>query len=579
LRVASRWTNFRLAACVIAPGILSLGNAAFAQSLSDIDRQAQRLQEQQQQQARDRAEQFDRSRERPPSGEEIMREDQPPAVNSQCAAIDDVRLVGVTHYEPDTFATALASLKSSCVGLGAIDGVLRVITNRYVHDGYVTSRALVGPQDLKTGVLTITVIEGRVGVIKGTGNKPYGPGELAAVFPRMGNRLLNLRALEQGVDQLARMAKADPGIDIAPGGTAGTSDVMVTRKPLSARLRPSLTFTSDGPASTGRWQGTATIDADSPLGIADVWSFYYQHDVNGDGTRGSEAYGGFVSIPHDWWTLSLSAGASDYHSVLSGNDLSFTNAGKSWNASASLDRMLHRDARSKLSMSGGLSLVDTENEIAGIQLRTSSYRIVSLKLGTRWQRRVGKAVLVSASISYERGLGMFGANAADFGPGGPSGKFDLVSGDVAVQSGFTLAGTRFTNFALVRWQLGFDNLFPAQRLSLGGSSTIRGFQDDGISGRSGASLREQLGFGIANLARTSRNWGTAVSGYVGYDVGGILPNGYDAYERGLMQSASFGLRMQNRHVQAEVSLAVPISAPNWIRKRGAVVSGNMRISL
>ena len=198
----------------------------------------------------------------------------------------------MTRYRADDFADVLASLKGDCVGVAAIDAALRAISNRYVDDGYVTSRAFVGPQDLARGVLTITVIEGRVDAIRSEGatgkeaptperqSAPYGRAELIQAFPIRAGALLDLRALEQGVDQLARMAKAEPFIDIEPGAGPGASAIVIRRRTLNAALRPGIAINNDGAANTGRWQGVFSLDADSPLGIADVWSVYYQRNLD-----------------------------------------------------------------------------------------------------------------------------------------------------------------------------------------------------------------------------------------------------------------------------------------------------------
>ena len=460
-----------------------------------------------------------------------------------------------------------------------IDGALRAITNRYVKDGFVTSRAFVGPQDLKAEVLTITVIEGRVsGVTAAPGEPAYGPREIGAAFPVNSGDILNLRALEHGVDQLARMSKGDPKLDIAPGDAPGTSLVLVKRGPGVRWVRPSLSLNNDGSTSTGRWQGTASLDVDSLLGMGDVWSFYYQRGVSSDPLRGNSAYGGFASFPHGWWTLSLSAGGSDYHSVLSANGLSFVNRGKTWTGSASVERMLKRNAKTKLSASAGLALIDTRNSIQGIQLRSSSYRIVSARVGVRWQRKLGKSQL-SVSGGYDQGLGLLGAHTVDTGPGGASGRYSLMSLDAGLQTPFKVGPSKLTNTLTLRSQWSFDNLFPAQRFNLGGSSTVRGFRDDGISGRTGVALREQLGFGIVDLAKENPDLAAGLSGFLAYDIGAVRPVAGDPYERGVLQSASAGFRLHGRHVQGELAISVPVSAPGWVRHEDAVVSATVRILL
>lgn len=571
-------------------GIAALGlygSAALAISIplpvvaqaAQIDREAQRIQEQQQQQARDRAEQFDRSQSRAPTGKEVRSPDTAGPDGGGCAAIKSVRLVGASRYPLKSFSAILDPLRGSCVGIAAIDAGLRAITDRYVHDGFVTTRAFVGPQDLKSGALTITVIEGQVGGFKGAGDgRSYGTGEMEAAFPARPGDRLNLRALEQGVDQLARLAKGDPKIDIAPGDVPGTSLVLVDRQPLSRWIRPSITINDQGAANTGRWQASAGLEIDSLLGVADSWSLYYQGNASPDRERRAYAYGGFLSLPQGWWTVSMSAGASGYRSVLEGNGLRFTASGRTLTGSATLDRMVFRDAQTKLSLSAGLSLLDTRNLVHGITLRSGSYRIVTGDVGIRWQRRVAKTQL-SVSGSYDQGLGALGAHTVDTGPGGATGRFHRLRLDTMAQTPFEIGKSRMTNVFVLRGQWSLDNVFPADRFSLGGPSTVRGFRDDGISGRTGIAFRDQLGIGLIDLGKAYPELATAVSAYLAYDVGAIRPVRGDPFERGSLQSLSAGLMARGRHVQAEFTLAVPLSAPVWVRHSPTLFSTNIRITL
>lgn len=548
-------------------GVLTLPGGAVAQERAvSQDRDARQIIERLQQQERDRAERFERSRDRPPSGEEAQVAVPAVATGEGCAAIRQVRLVGVTRYRPAEFAAATAELKGDCVGLAAIDAALHTITARYIGDGYVTSRAFVGPQDLKGGMLTITVIEGRLADIRAAPGRHYGAGEIGAAFPLHRSSIVNLRALEQGVDQLARLQKGDPGIDVEPGDLPGTSTILVKRGPLSSWIRPAVDVSNDGAAATGRLLETASLDVDSPLGIADSWSLYASRGGAGDRQIENHAYGGFASLPHGWWTLALSGGAFGYRSVMHGHGLTFATRGRSWNGTASLDRMLHRNARTKLSADVGLSIIDTANYIRGIQLRTGSYRIVAGRIGGRWQRRLGESLLVT-DARYTRGLRLLGAHTVDTGPGGATGRYRMISGDVELQSGFAAGRTRFVNSAMLRWQRSPDELFPAQRFSLGGTSTVPGFREDGISGRSGALLREQLGIGLADVARDRPALATDLSAYVAYDLGIIQRQIGDPFERGALKSASIGARAQSRHFQLETALAAPLSAPSWVRHK------------
>ena len=61
----------------------------------------------------------------------------------------------------------------ACIGSEGINVLLRRIQNRLIDAGYVTTRVVVEPQDLRSGVLVLTVIPGKVGRIQLQDQKCY----------------------------------------------------------------------------------------------------------------------------------------------------------------------------------------------------------------------------------------------------------------------------------------------------------------------------------------------------------------------------------------------------------------------
>jgi hemolysin activation/secretion protein len=574
--LASRCVLLLLCSVTVAP-------AAFAQvAPPQVNRDAERLQEIERERQRTREEQFRQSQTAPPQATQVAPEAEVAADAGGCAAVRSVQVKGMTRFAQSDFAADLAKLSGDCVSIADINAVLRTITNRYIAGGYVTSRAVIGPQDLKSGVLEIIVIEGQLNAIssEGVGTKrTYSKGELAAAFPNTKGRQLNLRDLEQGVDQLARLGSAEPDIDITPAELPGASNLIVRRKRADTPLRASYAVNNDGSANTGRIQSTASLDIDSPLGIADFWSLYYSRDLENKQGRGSEGYGAFVSIPYGYTTLTLSGGRYSFDSILQGVDQAFANTGVSTNGSVTLDHLLFRDAKTKLSVSAGISGLDTVNRIQGIKLRTSSYRLISGAINFRAQRRIG-AGLATADFGFTRGLDIFGANSVDTGPGGAQLVFRKVELNLGYQTRTKVFGVPVNYSGVLRGAAALDSVFPGERFSLGGTSTVRGFRDDGISGRSGVFTRQQIGFPLFSVfGDKAAGTQTSFSGLIGYDAGGIRPRKGDAFERGFLHSSTIGLRVNNKRVSGEFTLSAPLSAPDTVKRRDLELSASLRLSL
>lgn len=545
-----------------------MGSPAFAQLLTpDLQREAEREQQRDVERAQQREQEFRDAQQSAPKGAELVLEEAAADALNQCVPITQAAIEGLQRYAETEFARDIAALVGECTPVKAIDDVLRTITNRYIADGFVTSRAVITANELAEGRLKILVVEGVVDQLSSTGRddaRSYGAGELAFAFPGLRGNRLNLRDLEQGVDQLARLRSADATIDILPAETPGASDVAVTRREIGSWIRPSLSFNNDGSSRTGRLQGTVGLDIDNLLGIADAWSFYYSYTLDGDRRQGSTGYGGFVSIPYGYTTLSLSVGRSSYESILESNGLLFGSGGNSTNGSITVDQLIYRDGKTKLSVSAKLALLDTENTIQQIRLSTNSYRLVTAEVNTRLQRRLGRWSLY-AELGYTRGLDIFGANAVDLGPGSPRVTFNKFTGSVSLQNYLDAFGLPFFYSASLSGAAALDPVLPAERFNLGGRYTIRGFRDDGISGQYGAFFRQQLAFGLFTLFKNSaKNNQTQISLTTGYDAGGVLPRAGNPFERGFLQSSSLGLQVQSRRIQAELSVSAPISAPSTV---------------
>ncbi len=546
-----------------------------------VRREAQRLEERESERLQERERVFHDSQTRAPDID-LSKEDIEPLIKSDIRInVKKASMSGMSRYKTADFSVSLNNLISPCTKQPQIDALLHTITNRYIRDGYITSRAFYVPEKSEIGAVQITVIEGQLDNIAGEGRaaKLTYDSELESAFPRLNGHQLNLRDLEQGVDQLARLSGSEPRIDIVPGKAARTSNIIVKRQANAPWIRPSITLSNDGSANTGRQVGTASVDIDSLFGAADFWSFYYIRDVERGAERGAKGYGAFFSLPYGYTTLIASGGRYKFFTVLESNDLRFGSTGDSVNGSIGLDHLLFRDRKTKISVSGTLSFYDTVNRIQDIRLSTNSYRIVSGQVGFRVQRRIGTG-LVLADLTLSRGFAIFGAEAADIGPGSDGLKFRKLEANLGYQARMAIIGVPTDYSVSLRGQWAFDPILPAERLSLGGSSTVRGFRDDGISGTRGATFRQQLGIGLFKLfSDAPNNTATQLSAIVGYDAGAIVPKRGDPFERGFLHSSSIGLRLLNRRMLAEISVAAPLSAPTTVQRARVELAASVRLTI
>ena len=69
------------------------------------------------------------------------------------------------------------------------------------------------------------------------------------------------------------------------------------------------------------------------------------------------------------------------------------------------------------------------------------------------------------------------------------------------------------------------------------------------------------------VSHPSVHWlASSVSPFLAYDIGKIVKDSTDIYERGTLSGISAGLRFNGAHVSGDVTISTPLSAPGFIEK-------------
>ncbi|MBB1225580.1 ShlB/FhaC/HecB family hemolysin secretion/activation protein, partial [Klebsiella pneumoniae] len=125
-----------------------------------------------------------------------------------CFPIGRIRLDGedaqrffwsLSAADPDNGAAT-----GRCLGAGGVSGVMARVRHAVVARGFVTTRILAAPQDLRGGTLTLTVVPGRVRAIRFSPGTSRQATASNAVPVRRGD-LLNLRDIEQALENFRRV--------------------------------------------------------------------------------------------------------------------------------------------------------------------------------------------------------------------------------------------------------------------------------------------------------------------------------------------------------------------------------------
>lgn len=404
-----------------------------------------------------------------------------------------------------------------CLGARAINQLMTRLQNRLVERGYLTTRILAEPQDLNRGVLTLTLVPGRIRDIRLIDENAFRAG-LAGALPTRSGDVLNLRDIEQGLENLKRVPTADADIQIVPAADPladpGESDLLV-RWQQERLLRLNLSLDDGGTKATGKFLAGVTASLDSPLGLNDLFYASFNHDLGGgiSGKRGTRGYTVHYSLPRGYWLAGLSAGANRYHQAVAGASQTYRYSGESENAEARLTRLLYRDAVRKTSAYAKAWMRRSENFIDDTEVVVQRRRTGGWEAGLGHREFIGAAAL-DLNLAYRRGTGAFGSTPAPeeaFGEG--TARPGIFTADAQLSLPFRAAEQSLRYTGLWRLQRSETPLVPQDRFAIGGRYTVRGFNGEAVlSGERGWLWRNDLGLALGQ---------SGIEGYVAIDAGAV----------------------------------------------------------
>ena len=545
-----------------------------------IERQGQVIERQQQERLREEQERA--LQQLPPRGGADLRAIEPqvsvPDLGVPCRDIRELRISGAPLLPPDLRAGLTRDYAGRCLAVGDLEAVLAAITKSYIERGYITTRAYLPAQDLRSGVLEVTVVEGTIERFDlqasgREGAKVYLPG----AFPSEAGERLNLRDLEQGIDQLNSLASNSATLDVQPGSQPGQS-VVVVRNQASLPVHLYASYDNLGTPSTGKQALSATVSFDSLLGFNELFAVTRRQSVPHDGEHNSETTALRAVLPWGYNTLSFDASESQYVNVLqlpSGNKLA--SEGTTITQSLALDRVVFRDQAGRLSLGGRLTTQDTRSFLGGEYLPISSRTLTTFDLGLNGFTQLAGGIL-NGRLGYVRGIKALGALddldglPEDF----PHAQFGKFMVDAGYNRRFELGGgTALLWSTQVSGQYTRDVLYGSQQILIGGASTVRGSLLNTLSGDRGWYARNDL----------SLPWQTTLADepvagrvYAGYDFG-LVHNNAPFVPQGSMSGVTLGLAFQLRSVSVDLFASRAAHLPSWMPSESTLYSIRLSASL
>lgn len=335
-----------------------------------------------------------------------------------------------------------------CLGVVGINAVMARVQNAIIAKGYITTRVFATPQDLKAGILQLTIIPGRVNAIRFTPDSSNHVSTWNALPINRGD-ILNLRDIEQALENFKRVPTAEADIQIEPtnakadasqnNAMLGFSDVVI-RYQQRFPVRISVGLDDSGSNSTGKYQGSTTLSGDNLLSLNDLFYVNYSHDLGGgdSGKRGTKGYSVHYSIPWDYWLLGTTTSSNAYHQTVAGTSQNYLYSGTSQNAEVKLSRLAYRNRINKTNLSLRGFLRQSNNFIDDTEVEVQRRRTAGWELGLNQSWYIDKAVL-EYTLAYRRGTGAQDAlKAPEEGFGEGTSRMKMLFGDLNLNVPFSV---------------------------------------------------------------------------------------------------------------------------------------------
>lgn len=463
--------------------------------------------------------------------------------------IERIELQGEALLPADVLARRLRPFTGLELGTVRIGLLLQGLNADLIEAGLITSRAYVVSQNLASGVLSLRIVPGRIEAIRYNGrlleaDAMDAPGVRLALPMRVGD-ILQLRDIEQGLDQLNRLRGRQAQVRIVPGQTPGGSVLEFVDPPVASAWRAWLGADNQGSPATGTRRLRLGLETGDLLGLNENLNLGYT------GSLETNALNAGLSLAWGYNTFSLLTTWSEYQSLIGNVALLH---GSSTNQAASWNRLLFRDRDTKVAADLALSVREARREINNVAL--APQKLTVLRAGINRLTRFELPAMTGQWMvdgGFSRGLDVFGA-MGDAGAGsGPVARARFGKLDVSGSAALYLPG----NWSLRgngAWQWSGVPLFSSEQIFVGGVASVRGFAESAAGGDRGGYWRTELGRSLAAPA------GMHLEPFAFWDAGYVrtLASGRAA----TLMSAGLGLRAAIRAGNLEVIAGKPVVSPS-----------------
>ena len=438
------------------------------------------------------------------------------------------------------------------LSLKDINEAVGKMNHELMQRGFSTSRVVIPEQNLSEGTLRLVLQIGRIHAVRFAEDSDtlytYN------LFPFREGDVLNVRDIEQGIEQAKRLPSQDISVQLLPSDQPQRTDVVLTVK-RGKNFYGTISVDDSGLEDTGKLQWYTSVGVDQIFQRNDILRVGMNLDGAQDGyAKGTRGHNISYTIPYGAHTFTFSYQRSKYHQTVESRPYDFISAGDTNISTFSWDVVLHRSSSTKTSMDIRLKKRNSHSFINDVELPIQAMHQTSMEIGFAERLYLQRNTLYFR-LAHRFGLGWLGAQKEKPYADAPKTLYRMWLLDVDFVHPFEFChrpATLTTSFH-GQWTMDDMRLYGVDMISMGNRYTVRGFDGETtLMGTNGWYLRNEL---------STRFPKQTAELYLGLDVGAVYGYGTEVYNGHAIAGAAIGLRGAADTLSYDVFAAAPIIKP------------------
>jgi len=384
----------------------------------------------------------------------------------------DIKNISVTKFDVDTselltvieIERLLEPYQGRNVSINELFEVVAELNKLYSEKNIQTARAILPAQEIKEGVVKISLIEAHLGEIRIQGQNYMRPSFVESRIHQQAGDLVSITELESDLIRFNSLYESKIRAGIVAGAEVGKTDITIE---VQEPKRYALTSFADnaGSYTVGEGRIGTLFQATNLIGINDKLR------LNATGTDGSKSYGFNYSIPVSKMDtiLDLSYNKGNVE-VVNGDFVPLDITGRSRNFTIGLTQPFAVSINRQWATYGRFSSRDSISKFSGFTQQYSNLKVIMIGL-TAEAHYDDYAWTLDNSFNF--GTTAFGGDEKFSYYRANASRVDRLSDRLQLLTG---AGLQYS----------FNNIIPSgEQFQVGGIYSVRGFSEGLLSGRKG----------------------------------------------------------------------------------------------